>query len=376
MLKKYLKKISEIKIELIETKLIDWRILNLVLFWDKIPEDLVKYKKVFLKKMLEKTNKLLEIIEEIQKSSIISLNKRDKQIIKKEIFVKLKKIEFLKKVYDVEANKLDFNYIIQEELENYDYYNKIFYWFTKENLKEKITISENKDLDIFISKENLIELLEFSKKIIPELKWNFWNFVGLSHDFGILNIPEEKEYNIKRIIAIFFHEMTHFLRYLNWKNNLWFDYIFTDYNDLEEGISTYNEYYYWNKIINYWKYNAYYDACYQVLLEDISQEEKKEKFFDILKNKGFDRKKTDLLYTRFYRYSKIWWKKLFLKELIYNNAYKNVKKLLEENPENRKKIMAGNIWLYELENNFINPKNNFEELQYFDIMVEKIKNII
>jgi hypothetical protein len=47
--------------------------------------------------------------------------------LEKEIFVKLKKIEFLKKIYDVEANKLDSNYIIKEELEDYDYYNEIFY---------------------------------------------------------------------------------------------------------------------------------------------------------------------------------------------------------------------------------------------------------
>jgi hypothetical protein len=47
MLKKNLKEISEVKIELIETKLVDWKILNLVIFWDKIPEkkeiDVIEY---------------------------------------------------------------------------------------------------------------------------------------------------------------------------------------------------------------------------------------------------------------------------------------------------------------------------------------------
>ena len=233
MLNKYLKKLSEIKIELIETKLVNWKILNLVLFWDKIPEDLEKYKIIFLRNMLDKTNRLLEIIEElnndINKVALVPY-------IENEIFVKIKKIEFLKKVYDIEANKLDSNYKIKEELEDYDTYNQIFYWFTKNNLEQEIIISENKGTDIFVSKEKVTELLEFSKKMIPELKWNFWNFTWLSHNFGILNIPEEKEYNIKRIIAIFFHEMTHFFRYINWKKNLWFDYIFADYDDLEEGI--------------------------------------------------------------------------------------------------------------------------------------------
>jgi hypothetical protein len=77
--------------------------------------------------MLEKTEKLLNIIEEIKESPIIPFYKGDEQILEKEIFVKLKKIEFLKKVYDVEANKLDYSYIIKEELEDYDYYNEIFY---------------------------------------------------------------------------------------------------------------------------------------------------------------------------------------------------------------------------------------------------------
>jgi len=187
MLKKYLKKISQVKVELIETKLVDWKILNLVIFWNKIPEDLVKYKIVFLKNMLEKTNKLLEIIGELKNSPIIPFNKGDEQIIEKEIFVKLKKIEFLKKVYDVEANKLDSNYEIKEKLEDYDYYNEIFYWVTKKDLEKQINISENKEYNIFISKEKLIELLEFSKEKIPELKWNFWSFAWLSHDDWILN---------------------------------------------------------------------------------------------------------------------------------------------------------------------------------------------
>ncbi len=373
MLEKYLEKIWSIEINLISIKIINWVFLNSAIFWDKIPEDLVKYKIVFLKKMLDKTEKLINIIEELNGD----INKVAlAPCIEKEIFVKLKKIEFLKKVYDVEANKLDSNYKIKEELEDYDYYNEIFYWFTQENLKHKIIISENKDTNIFVSKENLIKLLEFSKNLIPELKWNFWNFAGLSCNYNWLNIPDEKIYNIKRIIAIFFHEMTHFFRYLNWKKNLWFDCKFSDYESLDEWLTLYNEYYYWNKIINYWKYNAYYDKCYQILLEDISEKEKKEKIYQVLKNKWFDRKKTDLLYTRFYRYTKIWSNKLFLKELIYNNAYKNVSKLLKENSENYEKMMAGNIWIYELENNLVITKKNYDSKKYFNLIQKKISKLI
>ncbi len=377
MLKKYLEEISKVEIELIETKLIDWKIINLVLFWEKIPKDLVKHKQNLYSNLDKQNTTLSRILTNISnKTKNIWLQSSEILTLEKEIFIKQKKIEFVKKIYDIEASKIDSNYKIIEELENYDYYNKIFYWFSKENLKSEVIISKNKDVDISISKEKLLELLEFSKKIVPELKWNFWSFAGLSHDDWILNIPEEQEYNIKRIIAIFFHEMTHFFRYLNWKNNLWFDYKFTDYDDLEEGITGYNEYKYWNKIIDYWKYNAYYDKCYQVLLENISQSKKKERIFQILKNKWFSREKTDLLYTRFYRYSKIWGDKLFLKELIYSNAYKNVTKLLTEDENNYEKIMSGKIGLFELEECLIDSKKNIDSKVYFDIMVEKIKLLI
>lgn len=375
MLKKYLEKISKVKIELIETKLVDWKILNLVIFWSKISKNLEEYKKKFLKEMFEKTYNLNEIILDINIDEYIT--KIDKKILEKEIFVKLKKIEFLKKVYDIEANKLNSNYIVQEELEDYDYdyYNKIFYWFSIKDLDKDVIISENKETNIFIPKCKLEKLLEYSKKIIPELKWAFWNFVWLSHDSWILNIPYQEEYNINRIITIFFHEMTHLFRYINWKKNLGFSYEFSDYDTLEEGISTYNELYYWNKIIYYWKYNEYYDKCYQIILDDKWEEEKKEELYLILKKKGFVKEKIDLLYTRFYRYSNIWGKKLFLKELIYTDSYNNVLKLIKEDKKNYDKIMAWTIWLFELENKLIDCKYNINSKEYFEKIAKKIKDI-
>jgi hypothetical protein len=191
-----------------------------------------------------------------------------------------------------------------------------------------------------------------------------------------LKIPNEKQYNIKKIIVIFFHEMTHFFRYINWKNNLWFDYYFSNYDSLEEWIAWYNEYYYWNKVIDYGEYDSYYDMCYQIILEDISEKEKKEKIFEVLKNKWFDRKKIDDYYKRFYRFTKIWWKELFLKDLIYSNAYDNVLKLIKKDEKNYEKIMAGKIWIFELENNFVNSKNNFDSKEFFNIIVEEIKKLV
>ncbi len=374
MIKKYLEQIWNIKVDLILTKKI-WNItLNSAIFWDNIPENLVEYKKNYIKILKEKENFLKKILEKIENEKL--LEEKNKKILEKEIFIKVKKTEFLKWVYDVEANKLDYNYKIKEKIENYDYYNKIFYGVDKTFLYKEVNILENKEYNIFISKEKLEWLLEFSKKLIPELKWDFWNFAWLAHNSWILKIPLEKEYNIKRIIVIFFHEMTHFFRYINWKNNLWFDYVFSNYNDLEEWIAWYNEYFYWNKILNYWKYNAYYDKCYQIILEDIFDEEKKEKIFEVLKNKWFDRKKIDWYYERFYRYTKIWWKKLFLKDLIYNNAYENVINLIKKDEKNYEKIMAWKISLFELKSGFIDNKINFDSRKYFDIILEEIKKLV
>jgi hypothetical protein len=282
----------------------------------------------------------------------------------------------LSKIYDIEANKLDSNYEIEEENINYDYYNKIFYWVTKRDLDKKKLISKNKNYDIFILKDKLIELLEFSKTIIPELKYEFWNYINLSHSYWTLKIPDKNKYDIRRVIILFFHEMTHFFRYINWEKNLWFDYSFSDYNNLEEWIATYNEYLYWNKIIDYWKHIPYNNFCYNVLLKEINLEEKKQKIYDILKNKWFSKKKSLTYFYRFYRYTKIWGNDLFLKDLIYSKWYDIVKKLIIENKENYEKIISGKIWLFEFKNSFINSRKNIESKNYFNIMLRKIKDII
>ena len=48
------------------------------------------------------------------------------EILKKEIKFSYKKIDFLKNVYDFEANKIDPKYKISYPEFDYDYYNKIF----------------------------------------------------------------------------------------------------------------------------------------------------------------------------------------------------------------------------------------------------------
>jgi len=50
-------------------------------------------------------------------------------------------------------------------------------------------------------------------------------------------------------------------------------------------MALYNEYVYGNKICNYGSYVPYYNICIKILLEDISQEEKKDKIYDVLSRK-------------------------------------------------------------------------------------------
>jgi hypothetical protein len=223
-------------------------------------------------------------------------------------------------------------------------------------------------LDIFLEKEEVIELLEFTKRIFNNLNWDFWNFWNMFHSSWILKIPNKNNYNIREVIVLFFHEMTHFIRYSNTIKNLWFNYTFEDYWTLEEWIALYNEYYYWNKIIKYWEYNPYYDLCFQVLQEKISEEEKKEKIYNILKNKWFSKEKSLSYYFRFYRYSIVGTQKFFLKDLIYTKSYNLVKKLLL-NKKNYDKIMSWRIWLKQLD--FLGIKNT-DYIKYFENLQNKL----
>jgi hypothetical protein len=51
----------------------------------------------------------------------------EKDFLKKEISIRFEKIIFLKNIYDTEANKIDKSYIVIDKLDNYDYYNKLFF---------------------------------------------------------------------------------------------------------------------------------------------------------------------------------------------------------------------------------------------------------
>ncbi len=367
MIEKYLKKISELSIELISFKKEKWKIINSFIF-PSIPKNLIEYKKVFRDKMFFKKQKFEEVL-----NSVNSLVFLEKELIKNEIFLEMQKINFLLEVYDIEANKIDANYIIRSWEINYDFYNELFYWVKKIDIPKKCEIKKElkENIDLFISKERLIFLLLEAQKQIKEIKWQFGDFTNMAHSNWLLKIPYKENFSLREVIVLFFHELTHLLRYLNQKRNFGFYYNFWDYNTLEEGIAQYNEFFYWNKITNYWNYQPYYDCCYNIILKDISEQEKQQKIYDILKNKWFSKEKSLNYYYRFYRYSKIWSKNLFLKDLIYTKSLKNVERLILDNDENYEKIMIWKIWIKELD--FCKKNNNIDSKVFFESMLILIK---
>ena len=373
MFKEFLKKIATIEIDLImPIKDIWFWEVNTAIFRKEFLELWAqKYKIYFFEELSQKEIQLLKIQEDIQ---ISSLDIKHKKILLWEIFLRLKKISFLRDVYDIEYQKIDPNITLVWEID-YDYYNNLFYGVTSDDLKKEYKIKECIPPNITFSKKELLELIEYSNSLIPDIKFKFWGYANYSHNKWTLNITNQKSYNLQNIISIFFHETIHFFRGYNGERNLWFRYKFENYNTLEEWIAIYNEYLYWNKLTNYWEFNPYYNICYQILIGDITETEKQAKIYKVLSCKWYNKEKSLWYYKRFYKYSEIWSQKKFLKDLVYQNWYDNVLELISEDPNNYEKIMAWNIWTRELERNIISYQNNIDSKKYFERMVYQIKKV-
>jgi hypothetical protein len=242
-------------------------------------------------------------------------------------------------------------------------------------LNQKFELSKKTNYSIYFSKEEVIYLLECSKIIIPSIRYDFWDYPNLAFNWGLLKIHDTKKFHIKDVISLIFHEMTHFFRYKNWIKNLWFFYSFSDYPTLEEWIAIYNEFIYWNRLIDYWWKDPIYDICFQYLLEDITEEEKIKKISKLLWTKWFWAKKSNDYYHRFYRFAKIWSKNLYLKDLIYTKWYYNVVELIEEDPDNYDRIMAWRVWVNTLRKGIIKPDNNLDFRNFFDTMEWKFREL-
>lgn len=349
---------------------------NPVIFWYWKINDLKEYRYIYLWNLYAQKAKLQKILNRIEKNKL-KLEKLHYEILKKEIKFTYRKIDFLKNVYDFEANKIDPKYKISYPEFDYDYYNKKFFWVTKNDIQKDVIITPQEENSTYISKKQLIELLTFSTEKIPWLKYKFWAYAFMSHSSGVLIIPNKKTYSLRELITLFYHEMTHFFRRYNNIRNFWTSYWFSDYMKLEEWFAIYNEYHYWNMLIEWLNYNAYYDACYNVLLNNkLNQKQKQERIYKILKVKWFSREKSMHYYYRFHRYSSLWWNQFFLKDLVYTKWYQLVIKKLKTNFKYYDIFFSGRIWLSSIKSKLYNTKNNFDTKSYFESMIIEIQKKI
>jgi len=305
---------------------INWIIVHKRLFanssWISIKKLKKNYKQI-KKKINEYNEKLNKIYNYYQDNKIISA----------EINYHINVHKFLLDIYDIDANKLNKDFKIKK-IPNYDFYSELFYSVRKKDIPDIDYNPEYNTNYIWTQadKKEIIKLLNITKKFFPKLKYyfsdNFWNMAVSWFD---LYIPNKDFYNLKEIITLFFHEMSHFIRMNNMYKNTWIKYWFFNNYKIEEGIALYNEYYYWNQIIDYGEYYPWYDKIYNILFnENYTEQEKKDEIYKILYYRWFDKDKTEKYYQRFYRHAPLWWTELFLKESIYSRSLDYVNRLLKE----------------------------------------------
>ena len=372
MFQQLLEKISKVSIALngrLEER--DGMIINTIIFGSDFSWDVMEYKKKYFKKLRLKEISLLKIQQEIYRED---LSEKELKILLQEIENRLLKLEFLRYIYNTEAQKIDPNIQVHYPY-SIEIYNKAFYGVTKKDIGDNIQPHACNIYEKTYKKSELLILIDKAKSICPEIEFKFWKFPNFAHSRWVIKIPNQKYYNLQSLITLFFHETTHFFRTFNWTRNLGFPFQFAWYSTLEEWMAIYNEYTYGNKICNYGEFIPYYNLCIKVLCTDISESEKKDKIYEILSCKWFNRERSDQYYNRFYKYCQIWWNHLFLKDLIYYNWYKNVRRLIRKDSENYQKIMAGDIWIQELAQWLVEPENNYNSKKFFQYMVKEIRKI-
>lgn len=344
------------------------QLINTKIFGANFSGDVMEYKQIYFKKLRRKEIELLKIQEQVYREI---LTDREQQILLQEIANRLLRLEFLRYIYNTEAKKIDPRVQVHYPY-SIEIYNKAFFWVSKKDVWEHMRLEKCRTYENIYKKSELLELIQKAKAFCPELDFVFWKYTNLSHSSGVLKIPNQTHYNLQNIITLFFHETTHFFRTLNGKRNLWFAFQFAWYLTLEEWMAIYNEYYYGNKICDYGEFIPYYNLCISVLLLDIEEEEKKEKIYQILSCKWFDRERSYQYYNRFYKYCELWGTHLFLKDLIYYNGYRKVKKLIRKDPLNYERIMAWDIWIQELNQWLVLPENNYPHKAFFQYMLKEI----
>ena len=348
------------------------QLINTLIFGQNFEWDVFAYKKTYFQRLARKELGLLSIQESVYAAN---LSPRERTILLQEIENRLIRIEFLRYIYNTEAQKID-ERVVPYYPYSIEIYNKAFFGVTKKDIGEHLILEDSHVYPNVYSKAELVALIEAARAFSPELIFKFGKFSNMSHMNWVLKIPNQKYYNLQNIITLFFHETTHFFRTFNGARNLGFPFQFAGYLTLEEWIAIYNEYLYGNKICDYGAFVPYYNLCIQALQQDISETEKKQRIYEILSCKGFDQERSNQFYNRFYKYCRLGGTHLFLKDLIYYNGYKNIKKLLRKNPQNYEKIMAGDIGIKELEQWLVPAQNNYDHKGFFQYMVKEVKKVL
>ncbi len=328
---------------------------------EKIQED-----KENLNKLVNQYNKNLNQISKNNKNGLF----------KQEIEYSLAKNTLLLESFDIEANKINSKWKLLDKLPNYDFFSKKIYWIKSNEIKIIWPLPKyNSSYQIKIMKNDFKKLISKAESFFDKIEFKIWNYPNFAVNKFTIKIPEKEEYNLQEIITLFFHEMTHFIRFDNMQKNIWFIYQFSDKNELEEWLALYNEYFYWNQIIDYWDYYPYYHKVYNVLMKKWTIEEKFNEMYKILSCKWFSKEKTEKYFQRFYRFTPLWWEKFIFKEAIYYNAYQNVNKLLNE-WINLDYLMSMKWWFNSI-NYFLEWKklNNVNYKKYFETMVKEIKKV-
>lgn len=327
---------------------------------------------------LKEDKKLLDQKVKENNKNLKKLYKNQNNILlKKEIEYILNNNNLILESFDIEANKLNPDWKVKNKLPDYDYFSKKIYWITSKDMEIIWKLpSCNPNYKIKISKNNFLKLISKVEKHFNKIKFKIWNYPNFAVSKFTIKVPEKKEYNLQEIITLFFHEMTHFIRFDNMQTNLWFTYQFSDKNELEEWLALYNEYFYWNQIIDYGEYFPYYHKVYNILMKPWTIEEKLDNMYKILSCKWFIKEKTYKYFYRFYRFTPLWWEKFIFKEAIYYTSYQKVKDLLNQWIDLN--YLMSIKWGINSINYFFEWKNtnNINYKKYFKTMVKEIRNII
>lgn len=164
----YLAEIKKNSVILQIAKKIKGKTINIAVFEEQYLYKLGTYKSIFLKKINHKREKLVKlrykILEDIS-------SRKYREILLGEIDFEFEKMSFLELTYDIAAHKIQPTYSPISKDIDYEHYNKIFFGTSLKDLEKKIDIVIPKEYHIFASFEEVIELLKYTKILLPLVQW-------------------------------------------------------------------------------------------------------------------------------------------------------------------------------------------------------------